>query len=92
MVVDAEVDENVGQRRVAAVALHDEQRRGLLPPTVSAGRLRGGKRLEQPFREGAPRVRLERVGERVDGLARDQDVALRGVALPGPVPRPVEAA
>ena len=60
VVVDAEVDERVGEARVAAVLLHDEQRRRLLAAPVAAGRLRGGEALEQPLGERLPVVAVER--------------------------------
>ena len=47
VVVDAEVDERVGEPRVAAVALDDEHGGRLLPPLVAAGRLCRRERLEQ---------------------------------------------
>ena len=92
VVVDAEVDEDVRERGVPAVALHDEQRRGLLAATVAARRLGRGERLEQPFRERAARRGLERLGERVHGRAGHEDVPLRRVARPGAVSSPFEAA
>src|SRR5205085_2767034 len=82
-------DENVGQLRVAAVLLHDEKRRRLLPAAIAARRLRRRQALDQPLREHASARGLERLRERVDGLGADQDVPLRGVpvarAAAGPV-------
>jgi hypothetical protein len=46
MVFDAEVDDDVGQLRVAAVALDDEQRRGLLAALVAACGLCGREAIE----------------------------------------------
>jgi hypothetical protein len=43
VVVDAEVDEDVGQARVAAVLLDDEERRGLLAAAVASRLLGGGE-------------------------------------------------
>ena len=81
VVVDAQIDERVRQARVAAVALDDEQGRGLPPATVATGRLGRVEAVEQPLGERRARRRLERLRERVDGRARDEDVPLGGVAL-----------
>ena len=43
VVVDAEVDDDVGEPRVAAVPLDDEERRGLLAAPVAARSLGGGE-------------------------------------------------
>ena len=51
VVVDPEVDEGVGQARVAAVPLDDEQRRRLLATAVAARSLRGRKAVDQPLGE-----------------------------------------
>ena len=51
VIVDAEVDERVGEPAVAAVALDDEQRRRLLAAPVAARGLRGGEAVEQPLGE-----------------------------------------
>ena len=53
VVVDAQVDEDVAQRGVAAVALDDEQRGRLLAAPVAARGLRGGEALEQPLARAA---------------------------------------
>ena len=91
MVVDAQVDDDVGEARVAAVALDDEERRRLLAAAVAARRLRRVEAVEQPLGEREPRGRLERLGERVDGLRRDEDVPLRRVAGAGAAAGPVVA-
>ena len=91
MLVDAEIDEAVGERCVAAVALDDEKRGGLLPATVASRGLRGGEAVEQPLGEGRSSRPEERVDERVDRLARDEDVALRRVAVAGLPAGPVVA-
>ena len=88
MVVDPEVDEDVGEVRVPSVALDDEEGRGLAPAAVAARRLRRVEAVEQPLREPLPGRRLERLGERVDRLARHEDVPLRGVAGAGAAARP----
>ena len=51
VVVDAQVDEDVRERRVAAVPLDDEERGGLLSAPVAACRLRGREAGEQPLGE-----------------------------------------
>ena len=89
VIVDAEVDEDVGEAGVAAVALDDDQRRGLLAALVAARRLRRRERLDQALGERS--ARLERLRERVDGVAGDEDVPLRGVAVAGAPAGPVEA-
>ena len=81
VVVDAQVDERVGEARVAAVALDDEQRRGLAAAAVAARALRRIEAVEQPLRERVTGRRLERPRERVDGGFGDEDVPLRGVAV-----------
>ena len=83
-----QVDERVGQPRVAAVLLDDEQRSRLLPTAVAAGRLGRVEAVEEPLgqrRAGRP---LERLGERVNGVAGDEDVALGRVARSGAAARP----
>ena len=92
MVVDAEVDEDVGKARVAPVALDDEQCCGLLAAPIPACGSRGGERLEEPIGEWFAAGRLERLDERIDRLARDEDVALRRVAVAAAAARPAEAA
>ena len=88
MVVDAEVDERVGESRVATVALDDEQGGGLPAAAVAARRLRGVEAVEQSLGESLARRRLERLCERVDGRAGDEDVALRRVRAPRAPARP----
>ena len=46
VILDAKVDDDVGQRRVATVALNDEEGRGLLAAPVASGRLRRGEAFE----------------------------------------------
>ena len=53
VIVDAQVERDVGEPGVAAVPLDHEERRGLLAATVAACCLRGCKGLEETFREGA---------------------------------------
>ena len=73
MVVDAQVDEDVRQARVAAVLLDDEERGGLLAAPVAARRLGRVEAVEQPLGERLPAVASNVVGERVD-RRRDEDV------------------
>ena len=88
VVVDAEVDERVGEAGVAAVPLDHEERGRLPTAAVAAGRLRGVEAVHQPDGERRPGRRLERGGERVHRLARDEDVALRGVPVARSPTRP----
>src|SRR5581483_7947823 len=80
VVVDAQVDDDVGEAGIAAVARDDEQRRRLLAAAVAACCLRRAEATEQPLYERRPRRRLERLGERLDRLGRDEQVPLRGKA------------
>ena len=64
MIVDAQVDDAVGEVRVAAVALDDEQRRRLLAAAVAAGRLRRVEAVEQTLGE-----RLACVDSNVSAIA-----------------------
>src|SRR5215210_9425584 len=91
MVVDAQVDDDVGEARIAAVALDDEQARRLLSAPVAARFLGRGEAIEQPIGERPASAALERLRERVDRGARDEDVALGCVAGACPPARPVEA-
>ena len=91
VVVDAQVDDDVGEPGIAAVALDDEQASRLLAAAVAAGLLRGGEAIEQPLGERPARAALEGLRERVDGRCRDEDVALGRVAGPGAPARPVVA-
>src|SRR5437667_4920760 len=84
VVVDTEVDEDVRELAVAAVALDHEERRRLLAPRVPARRLRGREAFDQALRERRSRGGLEGRRERVDGRFGDEDVALGGVARAGP--------
>ena len=59
VLVDAEVDERVGEPSVAAVALDDEQRRRLLPASVASRSLRRGEAAEQPLGERPAGGRLD---------------------------------
>src|SRR6266545_3075794 len=90
MILDAELDDHVRHARVAAVPLHDEEGGGLLPAAIAAGCLRGGQAVDQPLGEG-PATRLEGLGESLDGLCRDEDVALDRVAFARAPTGPVEA-
>jgi hypothetical protein len=92
VVVHAQVDQDVGQRRIAALSLHDQDRCRLLAPAVAARRLGRGEGREQPVGQQRVRRSLEGLGEGVHRLARDENVSLRRIALSGAVPRPVEAA
>jgi hypothetical protein len=51
MVVDAQVDDDVGEAQVAAVPLDDEEPGGLLPAPVAARGLCRRERLEDALRE-----------------------------------------
>src|SRR5689334_3364648 len=68
VVVDPEVDEDVGEAGVPTVALDDEERRRLAPPAVTARGLGGVEAVEQALGEAVPCGCLERLGERIDGL------------------------
>src|SRR5438309_688003 len=59
VIVDAQVCDDVGELRVAAVALDHEERGGLLAATVASGALRRGEALDQPPLERQVRGRLE---------------------------------
>src|SRR6185503_13156778 len=91
MVVDAQVDDDVGQAAVAAVRLDDEQPGRLLPAPVAPRSLRRREEREQALGERLPGRRLERLREGVDRLARDEDVPLRRVAGPRPAAGPLGA-
>ena len=88
MVVGAQVDDDVREAGVAAVRLDDEERGGLLPAPVAAGRLPGGEAAEQPLGQREAWGPLERGGDRRHGLLGDEDVSLgceAGAAdAPGP--------
>jgi hypothetical protein len=77
VVVDAEVDDDVREAGVALLGPDHEDRRRLLAAKVSPGGLSCVEAVEQAFDEWLSRGRLEGLGERVDGLGRDQDVPLR---------------
>ena len=53
MVVDPEIDERVGESRIAPVALDDEHGSRLLAAAVAAGGLSRGERLDQALCEGS---------------------------------------
>ena len=91
VLVDAEVDEGVRERRIAGVPLDDEQCGGLLPATVAPCGLRGGETVDQPVGEGSPCVAWNASTQRVHRLAGDEDVALRRIAVPGPPAGPFVA-
>ena len=79
VVLDAQLDDDVGQARVAAVALDDEERRGLLAAAVSACRLGRGEAVDQAHGE-----RLARASPRTSRRARRRSPARRGCC---PAPR-----
>ena len=56
VVVDAQVDDDVGEPGVAAVPLDDEQRRRLLAAAVAARGLRGGEARRAAARRAGPSV------------------------------------
>ncbi len=92
VVVDAEIDRHVGDPAVAALRADDEERGRLLAAPVAARRLRCGEPRERAARrERLAAAGLERLGERVHGRLRDEDVPLRRVAGPRATARPVEA-
>ena len=91
VVVDAQVDERVGEAGVAAVSLDDEQRRRLLAAAVAARRLRRRQTVDEPLGERPPARALERLGERRHGLVRDEDVPLGGEARARDAAGPLEA-
>ena len=91
MVVDAEIDEGVGEPGIARVLLDHEQGRRLLASLVSSRRLGGGEAVEEPLGERLPGRRLECLRERVDGGGGDEDVPLRGEARAGASAGPVVA-
>src|SRR5204863_4953549 len=90
-VVDAEVDDAVGQARVTAVLCDDEQRGRLLAAPVAPGGLCGSEALDQSLGELEVCVALERRRERADRRIGDEDVPLGRVGLAGAPARPVEA-
>src|SRR4029450_7677682 len=73
VITPPQVDENVGEVRIAAVLLDDKERRRLLTPAVAAGGLRGIQALQQPLGERSADGPLEGLGERVHRVLRDQD-------------------
>src|SRR5207244_13203932 len=91
MVVDAQVDEDVGEARVAAAALDDEERRGLLAAAVTAGGLRRGETFDEPACERLPGRPLEGDRGRGDRLRAGEDVSLSRIAGAGAVAGPVDA-
>lgn len=92
VVVDAEVDQDVGEPRVALLRADDEKTGRLLPAAVATGRLRRVEAVEKALGKGPAGCRLECLGERVDGLGRDEDVPLRRVPRARSAARPVAAA
>src|SRR3954464_8935585 len=90
MLVHAQVDDLVRETRVAAVLLDHEQRRRLLAAPVASRSLRGVEAVEQPLGERALRA-FEGLGDRIDGLGRDEDVALCRVAVSGAAAGPLHA-
>ena len=91
VIVHAEIDEYVGKARVAPVALDDDERSGLASAAVAARRLRRVEAVEEALGEPLAGRGLERLRERVDRGARDEDVSLCGVALAGPAAGPGKA-
>ena len=91
MVVGSQVDKNVGQARIAAVAFDDQEGRGLLAPAIAARRLGCCEALEQALGERPPRGSRECRRERGDGLLADEDVPLGRVARAGSPAGPVHA-
>ncbi len=92
VVVDAEIDEHVREAGVAAVALDDEQRGGLLAAAVAARGLRRREAVEQALRERPSGRAGERGRQRGDRLLGDEDVPLRREAGAGEAAGPVVAA
>jgi len=91
VVIHSQVNEDVGESRIALLGSDNEDRCRLLPAPVSARSLCGVEAVEQALDEGLARRRLEGIGERVDRLSRDEDVPLRCVAGSGAAPRPLVA-
>ncbi len=91
VIVDAKVDEDVAEARVAAVALDHEQCGRLLSAPVAAGGLGGRQAVEQSLSEGSSLGRGERRRERRHGLLADEDVPLGGESRAGDATRPVHA-
>ena len=81
VVVHAQVDENVGEPGIPLLRPHDEERCGLLAPAVTSCCLCGVEAVEEALRERLVAGRFEGLGECVHGLRRDEDVALRRVAV-----------
>ena len=48
VVVDSQIEHEVGELRVPAVSFDDQERRRLLSAPVAARELRGGEALDQP--------------------------------------------
>ena len=71
---------DVREAPVAAVALDDEQRGGLLAAPVASRRLGGGEAAEQPLGERCAADAVKAAASSVDGLLRDEDVPLSGEA------------
>ena len=90
MLVDAQVDDLVGEPGVPAVSLDDEERCRLLPAPIAARRLSRVEAVEQPLGERA-RAYFEGVCDCVDSLGRDQNVALGGIAGSGSASGPLHA-
>src|SRR5207237_311811 len=90
VIVDAEVDGDVGELPVPAVSPRDEERRRLLAAAVAAGGLRRREALEQPGGEARARTGLEGRGESVHGVRAGEDVSLSRVAGTRPLPGPTE--
>ena len=91
VVVDAQVDDRVGQVSVARVLFDYQQRGRLLTAAVAAGLLRGGQALDEALGQRQVSVRLEGHRQRVDGLSRDEDVSLCRIAVSRPSSGPLVA-
>ena len=86
VVVDAEVDQRVGEPGVATALLDDEQRGRLLPAPVAAGRLGGGEAFDQPLRERCPSA-ASNVSASASTVSPETRM-LPWAAYPGPCGRP----
>ena len=90
VLVDPEVHQMVVAAAVAAAGPNDQERRRFAAPAIAARRLRGREACHEQLRERPP-AGLERVGDAVDDRRAREDVALRGITLPGPAAGPREA-
>src|SRR5215208_4952082 len=90
VVVHAQVHYPVVVTAVSAALPYDEQRRRLLSPGVSPGRLPRVQRREQSCAEVSLRL-CEGSRHRLDRLPTDEDIALGRVVSSGRTSRPLEA-